>query len=135
MDDMLISWDECHTLGNDIIDRGHHLMIEAVNCLNAATSLEQSRRQIDRWLPLVTAQLARQFEHEAAVMAVTRMPGREEHEAEHAAFLDVLTMLAEDHARGEDVSAVLLLNLVCFLGAHLRGMDHDAFAPPQALAA
>ena len=36
---------------------------------------------------------------------------------------------------GEDVSAVLLINLVCFLNAHLRGTDHDTFAPPTTLAA
>ncbi len=135
MDDMLVSWDESHTLGNDIIDRGHHLMIEAVNCLNAATSPEQSRGQIDRWLPIVTAQLNRQFEHEAALMAMSRLAGREEHEAEHATFLEMLATLAADHAQGADVSAVLLINLVCFLATHLRGTDHDTFAPPQALAA
>jgi hemerythrin-like metal-binding protein len=135
MDDMLVSWNDHDTLGNDIVDRGHHLVIEAINCLNAAISPSDCHAATSRWLPVLTTELTRQFGHEAAVMTMSRHCARAEHEAEHARFMDVLATLAEDFAKGEDVSAVLLLNLVCFLGSHLRGTDHDTFAPPQALAA
>ena len=132
---MLVSWDENHTLGNDIIDRGHHLVIEAVNCLNAAVTSADAHTVTGRWLPVLSTELTRQFEHEAALMTLSRHAARAEHEAEHAKFLEVLATLSADFARGEDVSNVLLMNLVCFLGSHLRGTDHDTFAPPMALAA
>lgn len=126
--DMLAIWKDEYGLGYNIIDSGHRLVIEAINRLNQAGTPDQGRMVVAQMLPALEGHLIRQFEHEGAMMRLARSPAQIEHEAEHLRLLTVLAVLSECHQRGGEAADLLLLNLVCFLAAHLRGTDADTFA-------
>lgn len=133
---MLVEWNDEFALGDEVIDAGHRLVIEAINRLNAATTPAESAAVVARMLPALSNHLARQFEHESRLMA-HRGHAAAEHEAEHRRLLHVLAVIEQGRDAGAEMSAALLLNLVCFLATHLRGTDGDTFAPalPQRKAA
>ena len=125
---MLISWNEHFTLGIDAIDNGHGLTIEAINQLNEVDTPEDNRRVAAFMLPLLRQQFAMQFEIESRLLASHPTDLRIQHEGEHRRMTEVLDYLAQSLAGGSDISAMLLLNLVCFLVSHLRGSDTDTYA-------
>lgn len=125
---MLISWNEHFTLGIDAIDNGHGLTIEAINQLNEVDTPEDNRRVAAFMLPLLRQQFAMQFEIESRLLTSHPADQRTQHEAEHNRMTEVLDYLAQSLAGGSDISAMLLLNLVCFLVSHLRGSDADTYA-------
>lgn len=123
---MLVSWDDNHATGSDIVDAGHRLIIETINRLNAAITPCQCQAVVDQMLPVLVKHLTRQFEHEDTLLAQSRSPECDEHIAEHRNFLAALTALND--AVGDDVPVMLLLSLITFLAQHLRGTDRVAFA-------
>lgn len=127
---MLISWnDDEHSLGFEVIDAGHRLVVDCINRLNACDHRAASR-ETATVLRQLTAQLARQFHHEEAVMMLSRSPHLAEQRTAHHRMMATLAHLADRHRSGESVRALLLLNLVAFLGSHLRGADVEEFATP-----
>lgn len=129
---MLISWNDTFALGIDAIDNGHGLAIEAINQLNEVSATADCRRVSAFMLPLLRHQFALQFEVEARLLAALPADRRAQHEGEHRRLLDVLDILGQAQAGGEDISAMLLLNLVCFVVSHLRGSDSDAYGVRRA---
>lgn len=127
---MLVAWNNDHALGYDIVDDGHRLVIDTINRLNATTNAAQWQGVLDQMVEVLNNHLTRQFEHEDALLMLSRSPGHAAHAAEHRALLAVLK-----NAHAGHVSGMLLLNLISFLGQHLRGTDRAAFAQPIHLAA
>lgn len=126
---MLVSWNNHFTVGIDVIDAGHGLVIEAINLLNDATTPADSRKVTERMLPLLVQQLGEQFREETQLLAGAAADVRDQHEAEHRRMLEVLEVMQRTHRDGGDASGPLLLNLVCFLVSHLRATDGDSYAP------
>lgn len=124
---MLVVWNSDDTLGYDIVDNGHRLVIETVNRLNAATAPAQCRGVVDQMLAVLGDHLTRQFQQEDARLTQSRWSGRDSHTTEHREMLTVLNQLSQAHAQGDEVADILLLNLVSFLGHHLRGTDRADF--------
>lgn len=124
---MLISWNDDFALGYDIIDAGHHLVIEAVNRINEAEENECGRAVAREMLAVVEDHFKRQFAHEEALMLLSRSVSMIAHKAEHQ---DALAMLAALRPQVDDPAhgvTMVLMNLVAFLNNHLRGSDVDEF--------
>ncbi len=125
---MLVYWeDNIHALGYDVIDAGHRLMIDVINRLNTYDRKRGERDVVGESLAGLERQMARQFHHEEAVMVLSRSQRLAEHRRAHGRFLDTLAALRHRHEAGEDVVALVLVNLVAFLTSHLRGDDVDEF--------
>lgn len=129
---MLISWNDHFALGIDAIDNGHGLAIEAINQLNEVSAPDDCRRVAAFMLPLLRHQFALQFAVESKLLASHPTDLRARHETEHRRLLEVLDSLADAQTSGTDISAMLLLNLVCFVISHLRASDGDAYAAQSA---
>lgn len=128
---MLVSWNDHFTVGIDVIDAGHGLVIEAINLLNDATTPADSGKVTERMLPLLVEHLREQFRAEAQLLAGMAAELRAQHETEHRRMLEVLNTLLRSHRQGSEVAGPLLLNLVCFLVSHLRATDSDSYAPDR----
>ncbi|MEW5727773.1 MAG: hemerythrin domain-containing protein [Pseudomonadota bacterium] len=129
---MLVHWrDDAHALGYDVIDTGHRLMVDAINRLNAFDRANGERDVVGECLADLERQMARQFHHEEAVMMLSRSPRLAEQQRAHDRFMEVLATLHRRHDHGEDVVALLLVNLVAFLSSHLRGDDMEEFGPTR----
>lgn len=126
---MLVSWNDHFSLGIEIVDSGHGLVIETINLLNDATTPADSATVTARMLPLLRLHLRQQFAAEQTLLAGLEAETRRQHEDEHRNILDTLDFLQQGHDGGADVSGPLLLNLVCFLVSHLRATDGDCYAP------
>lgn len=126
---MLVSWNQDLALGYLIVDDGHRLVIDCINRLNKAVTRAENDAEVAGMLPVLRTHLTEQFQHEEALMRLTHSARVAEHAAEHARLLEVLDAIRTAYANGTEVGGVLMLNLVCFLVSHLRGTDHDEFAP------
>ncbi|HSV29951.1 MAG TPA: hemerythrin domain-containing protein [Candidatus Omnitrophota bacterium] len=124
---MLVAWNDEHALGYDVIDAGHRLVIDAINRLNQCTGHHADRPVVGEVLQMLDGQLARQFHHEEALMMVSRSRRLEAQRHEHRRMMDTLAHLRASFEAGQQVSSLLLLNLVAFLKSHLRGSDVEEF--------
>lgn len=124
---MLVTWNDDYTLGYKVVDDGHALIIDAINRLNR-TNARDGHHAVAGLLPVLEHDLAQQFAEEESFLRLLATPNLAEHKAEHDRFLSVLAHIRTLFNRGEDVSGVLMLNLVCHLVSHLRGTDWDEYS-------
>lgn len=129
---MWVHWrDDAHALGYEVIDAGHRLMVDAINRLDTFDRANGERDLVGECLAGLERQMARQFHHEEAVMMLSRSPRLADHQRAHDRFMEALATLRRRHAHGEDVVALVLVNLVAFLSSHLRGDDVEEFGPTR----
>ena len=121
-------WDRDYALGYKVVDHGHALVIEAINRLNRARTRTDRAGEVASLLPLLSRHLTQQFADDEALLRLLGCPDLGAHAREHAHLLAVLGHLRAEFAAGEEVSSLLMLNLGCYLVAHLRGTDQDDFA-------
>lgn len=131
---MLVAWNDELSLGYDVIDSGHKLVIEAINRLNACGAAE-ARHVVATSLRMLQDHLPKQFHHEETLMMIAGSPHLPAQRAEHSCFLAALKALNTSFDNGENVLNLLLLNLVAFLKGHLRGSDLEEFLPQMLRAA
>lgn len=124
---MLVAWRERGVLGIEIIDTGHHLIIDAINRLHQGCEAGDGEAAVAEILPGLLDYLPRQFETEGRLMTKVSFNRQASHEAEHRRLLNGLYMIWDSHERGTESAGMLMLNLVCFLVAHVRGSDPDTF--------
>ena len=120
---MSVVWKEEYALGYELIDAGHRLVVEAINRLDDACTGDRVREILD----MLDAQLGPQFQHEEALMMVSRSDRLEEQRLQHRRLLDTLGRLRERCEAGERIEHLLKLNLAAFVHSHLRGTDVEEF--------
>ena len=117
------AWDDRLTVGDEAIDREHHLQFALVGAL--AEALEQGRPWVAR---RVAEQLAgyttAHFAGEELLMEAARYPSLAEHRQEHQNLLALLREMRSLLDGGErELATVMALDLRTELGAHMAASD------------
>lgn len=118
------AWDEHLDLGNEAMDRDHHLQIALVSGIAAA--IEQARpAEARRLAGQLVAYSGMHFGSEELLMSATAYPDRQRHGDEHRMLTQAMQEVEGALARDErELALAFALDLRAGLAGHIAGADH-----------
>lgn len=133
----LLEWSEELSVGIEIIDKQHMILIRAINLLALAVQHNSSRDLMSEIFKTLVDYTDTHFAYEEELFDRFGYPGTEEHKAKHRALLHKVLELKKRWEGGDaQIGAEVLKFLVDWLRNHILGSDKD-YGPflSQALAA
>lgn len=118
------AWDEHLDLGNEAMDRDHHLQVALVSGIAAA--IEQARpAEARRLAAQLVAYSGMHFGSEELLMSATAYPDRQRHGDEHRMLTQAMQEVEGALARDErELALAFALDLRAGLAGHIAGADH-----------
>ena len=121
-----IEWTDEFSVGHDMIDKQHMILVRAINLLSLASERGVEGQLMDAIFNTLTEYTQVHFSYEEEVFDAAGFPeaASETHKKAHKAFLDKAVELkaAWDNSH-EDISAQVLTFLVDWLRNHILGTD------------
>lgn len=132
----LIQWQESYSVGIELLDDDHRLLISLINQLEEASQAEQDTAEAlptsvtNSVLTVLVEYTKGHFAREEAMMEKAAYPDLEGHRAEHQALAAEVETIAERYQQGDVVSlqADVLVFLKNWLMGHILGVD-KLYAP------
>lgn len=118
------AWDEHLDLGNEAMDRDHHLQVALVSGIAAA--IEQARpAEARRLAAQLVAYSGMHFGSEELLMSASAYPDRRRHGDEHRMLTQAMQEVEGALARDErELALAFALDLRAGLAGHIAGADH-----------
>ncbi len=118
------AWNEHLDLGNEAMDKDHHLQIALVSGIAAA--IEQARpAEARRLAAQLVAYSGMHFGSEELLMSATAYPDRQRHGDEHRMLTQAMQEVEGALARDErELALAFALDLRAGLAGHIAGADH-----------
>ncbi len=118
------AWDEHLDLGNEAMDKDHHLQVALV--CGIAAAIEQSRpAEARRLAAQLVAYSGMHFGSEELLMSATAYPDRQRHGDEHRMLTQAMQEVEGALARDErELALAFALDLRAGLAGHIAGADH-----------
>ena len=121
-----IEWDDSLSVGVELIDNQHKMLIERLNDLSGAIEMTQGEGSIVQTLDFLIEYTAFHFSAEEKCMAEHDYPGLDDQKKQHEQFKASLRNMVEDYEY-EGVTRALTTSVNVFLGNwlvnHIKGMD------------
>lgn len=121
-----IEWDNSLSIGIDLIDEQHKMLIQRLNSLSMAVESRQGETEIMKTLEFMTDYTDFHFSSEEKHMKEQNYPGLEHQQKEHEEFRDTLKRIVEDFEQ-EGPTRALTTSINTFLTnwliKHIKGVD------------
>ena len=121
-----IEWDDGLSVGVDVIDEQHKMLIKQLGELGAAVEMKQGEMEIMKTLEFMTDYTDFHFSSEESHMAEEGYPGLEYQQRQHEEFKATLKHIVEDfEEEGPTRALVTSINTFLFnwLVNHIKGVD------------
>lgn len=121
-----IEWDNNLSVGVDIIDEQHKMLIQKLNDLSRSIEMSQGEVETVKTLGFMVDYTDFHFSAEEKLMAEQNYPGLEHQKEQHAEFKSHLKQLVEDFEE-EGATKALATSidtfLINWLVKHIKGVD------------
>ena len=121
-----IEWDNSLSVGVDLIDEQHKMLIQKLNDLSKAIEMSQGEIETAKTLGFMVDYTDFHFSAEEELMAEQNYPGLEHQKEQHAEFKSHLKQLVEDFEE-EGATKALATSidtfLINWLIKHIKGVD------------
>ncbi len=121
-----IEWNDSLTIGIDVIDDQHKMLIQRLNELSAAVEMMRGETEIMRTIQFMIEYTDFHFSSEEEHMAEQNYLGLDFQQAQHAEFKNSLNRLLEDF-EDEGITRGLTNSVNTFLGnwliKHIKSLD------------
>lgn len=126
----LITWQDSYSVGVELIDNDHKLLVSLINQLNDAMEGGQGRDVVGSVLNVLVEYTVGHFGREELLMQKGGYPDLEAHRKEHGKLTEQVRVIAERYRAGDtgSVDADLLNFLRTWLTGHILGVD-KRYAP------
>lgn len=94
-DDLKVTWKECFSVGDDLIDRQHRAFFDEINAVATALESGDPRDAVIRFYRRFYGALIQHFRDEEAMLARIAYDGLDGHQAEHGAMLAAVAAVEE----------------------------------------
>lgn len=121
----LFTWQDSYSVGVDLIDHDHKLLVSLINQLNDAMETGQARDVVGSVLTVLVEYTETHFEREETLMRRGGYPKLDEHHLEHVKLTGQVRDIQRRYIAG-DHSAVdgdILIFLKKWLTGHILGID------------
>lgn len=121
----LITWQDSFSVGVDLIDSDHKLLVSLINQLNDAAEGGQGRDVVGSVLNVLVEYTESHFAREEMLMAKGGYPDLEAHQAEHRALTDKVRQMLTTYraATAAAPEGEVLAFLKDWLTNHILGVD------------
>lgn len=121
---MLIRWSEQMSVGNELIDSQHKVLIGLVNDLDRAMREGHGNEAVGEVLEGLTQYTMKHFEEEEDLFMASDYPDKEKHLTKHRLLLERVVELKEQHQAGTRfISMEVLHFLQNWLTEHIMKTD------------
>jgi len=121
-----IEWNDSLSIGVDVIDEQHKMLIQHLTDIGAAIEMHQGEARISETLSFMVDYTDFHFAAEEQQMAEKDYAGLADQQAQHAEFKRMLRQLVEDFEE-EGATKALATSINVFLGnwlvKHIQGID------------
>ncbi|MHC4637049.1 MAG: bacteriohemerythrin [Planctomycetota bacterium] len=121
-----IEWDNSLSVGIDLIDEQHKMLIQRLNDLSKAVEMMQGEAEITKTLEFMIDYTNFHFSSEEEYMAKEKYSGLDDQQKQHEEFKNILKDLVEDfEEEGPTRALTTSINtfLVNWLKQHIKGLD------------
>ena len=121
-----IEWNDSLSVGIDIIDEQHKMLIQRLNDLSKAVEMKQGETEIMKTLEFMIDYTDFHFSSEEKHMTEQKYPGLDYQQEQHKEFKDTLAHIVEDFEdEGPTRALVTSINtfLVNWLINHIKDVD------------
>ncbi len=121
-----IEWDNSLSIGIDLIDEQHKMLIQRLNDLSKAVEMMRGGVEIARTLEFMIDYTDFHFSSEEKYMTEQEYPGLDHQQQQHQEFKDTLKHIVEDfEEEGPTRALTTSINtfLVNWLIKHIKGVD------------
>lgn len=120
----IIDWSDEFSVGVDLIDKQHKILIRAINLLALAVAHDTSRELMGEIFTTLRDYTDTHFSYEEELFDCFGYPATEEHKAQHRALLHQVIGLEQRWRSGEaTIGSEVLEFLVTWLRSHILGSD------------
>lgn len=120
----LLEWSDELSVGIDIIDKQHMILVRAINLLAMALEKNSERELLAAIFETLADYTVTHFSYEEELFEHFGYPELEQHKASHQGLLDKVISLKKQFDAGEDnLGADVLRFLVEWLTKHIMGTD------------
>ncbi|HRY05877.1 MAG TPA: bacteriohemerythrin [Hyphomicrobiaceae bacterium] len=121
---VLLEWSEEFSVGIDLIDKQHKILIRAINLLAMAVEYNSSRELMGEIFVTLRDYTDTHFSYEEELFDRFSYPETEKHKAEHRSLLSQVVSLEQRWKSGDaEVGPEVLKFLVTWLRNHIMGSD------------
>ena len=123
-----IEWDNSLSVGIELIDEQHKMLIQRLNSLSRAVEMMQGEAEITKTLEFMIDYTNFHFSSEEKHMAEQKYPGLDYQQKQHEEFKDTLKRIVEDfEEEGPTRALTTSINtfLVNWLIKHIKGVDME----------
>ena len=123
-----IEWENSLSIGNELIDEQHKMLIQRLNDLSKAVEVMRGETEIMKTLEFMIDYTDFHFSSEEDYMAEQKYPGLDEQQKEHEEFKGTLKRIIEDFTEEGPTRAVATsINtfLVNWLVKHIKRIDME----------
>jgi hemerythrin len=125
----LMTWSDKYSVGVEIIDNQHSVLVDTLNKLHDAMMTGKTREITGPLLLMLVEYTNEHFAAEEKMLAATRYPGLAQHITLHRELIRQVSEFVGRYERGEIALSVDLMNFLRdWLGTHILKEDH-AYGP------
>jgi hemerythrin len=121
-----IQWSDDLSVGIDLIDQQHQMLIQRINDVSAAVEAHHGVEKIAKTLDFLVDYTHFHFSTEEKHMIASGYPGQQDHQAAHQELIATLADLEQDF-KEEGATQALVDSLNTLLGnwlvKHIKGVD------------
>ncbi|KPV43085.1 bacteriohemerythrin [Alicyclobacillus ferrooxydans] len=108
----LVTWDEKYSVGNGMIDKQHHSLVDLINQLHDAMKEGKSKEKVKPTLDALLKYTKEHFTYEEQRMQAANYPLFSEHKKQHEGFVAKVESFITDYNSGK---AGLNFSIINFL--------------------
>lgn len=126
----MLEWSDELSVGIDIIDKQHMILVRAINLLALAVQYKSSKELLQEIFKTLVDYTDTHFSYEEELFGDSDYEDTEEHKAKHRALLHKVSQLKNRFEAGEsDIGPEVLKFLVDWLRNHIMGTDKEYSGP------
>ncbi len=120
----LFEWDDSFSVGIDMVDKQHMILVRAINLLDMAVKANSGDKLLSAIFETLADYTDVHFTYEEQLFETYGYPDAEAHKAQHTALLEkVLDLKREWEAGNAEIGQEVLDFLVDWLQSHILGSD------------
>ena len=122
-----IQWDESLSIGVNLIDEQHKMLLQRLNDLSVAIEMSHGVEKIVKTLDFMVDYTDFHFSDEEKQMTLHEYPGLEYQQKQHEEFKNKLKQIVEDfeeEGATQDLATSINVFLYNWLVNHIKGVDH-----------
>lgn len=125
----MLEWSDELSVGIDIIDKQHMILVRAINLLALAVQYKSSKELLSEIFKTLVDYTDTHFSYEEELFGDSDYEDTEEHKAKHRALLHKVVQLKDRYEHGDsEIGPEVLKFLVDWLRNHIMGTDKQ-YAP------